>query len=145
MNRRKRRAGFTLIELLLVLVILGTLAAIVVPRLAGEGRAAKITSTSTQIKQLGTALDRYEMHSDAYPTTDEGLTSLLTAPGELKTWKGPYLKSDKIPTDPWGNEYQYKQPGDHNKKGYDLWSYGPDGREGGDDDIANWTTDAQQN
>ena len=144
MNRHRKQAGFTLIELLLVLVILGTLAAIVVPQLAGEGKEAKITRANVEIKMLGQALDRYEMHNDAFPGTDEGLQSLISAPSEAKTWKGPYLKTDKLPTDPWGNEYQYKQPGDHNKKGYDLWSYGPDKREGGDDDIANWTTDAQK-
>lgn len=141
---KARNTGFTLIELLLVLVILGTLAAIVVPQLAGEGKEAKLTATKNQIKIIDQALERYEQHNDKYPSTEQGLAALITQPsGDPPTpgWKGPYLKSDRVPKDPWGNEYQYKSPGEKNTKSFDLWSYGPDGKQDGGDDIANWTTD----
>ncbi len=142
-RRRSFQAGFTLIELLLVMVIIAVLAAIVVPRFAGQGEEARKTSADSQIKSMfGTALDTYEVHCGKYPTTAQGLDALRTEPTsdpKPKDWKGPYLKSD-VPMDPWGNEYIYRAPGSHNADSYDLSSAGPDGQEGTDDDITNWST-----
>ena len=135
--RRTRRAGFTLIELLLVLVILGVLAAIVVPKFSGRTEQAKQTAAKTQIATFGTALDAYEVDVGSYPKGRDGLEDLVQQPRDAQSWKGPYLKGE-IPTDPWGNAYIYECPGKHNPNGYDIASMGPDGREGGDDDITNW-------
>lgn len=140
--RRHSRGGFSLIELLLVLVILGTLAALVVPNLVGQGKEAKITATKSSMRTVEQALERYEMHCSAFPTTDDGLAGLMIAPADKESsWKGPYLK--KVPKDAWGNEFQYRQPGEHEgtKEFFDLWSNGPDGKEGTEDDIVNWETD----
>ena len=136
--RTSSRTGFTLIELLLVLVILGILAAVVVPKFTNTGDKARRTAAATDIATLEGALDRFELDAGRYPSTDEGLTSLMQAPNQpVKGWSGPYIK--RIPTDPWGNAYLYRYPGQYNVKGFDLFSGGPDGREGGGDDIDNWT------
>jgi general secretion pathway protein G len=137
---RNRRApgGFTLIELLLVLVILGILAAIVVPKFSGRTEQARQTAAQSQISTFGTALDAFEVDNGYYPKGSKGLDDLVTQPREANNWRGPYLKSD-IPVDPWGNAYIYECPGKHNPSSYDLMSTGPDGQEGGDDDIANWS------
>lgn len=138
----RRRAGFTLVELLLVLVILGTLAAIVYPRLAGRSEQARITAAKTQIAAFSTALDAFEVDNGYYPKGRNGLEDLITQPRDATNWKGPYLKD--IPKDPWGNDYIYEYPGKNNVNGYDLYSMGPDGREGGDDDITNWQPASQR-
>jgi general secretion pathway protein G len=138
----RRRAGFTLVELLLVLVILGTLAAIVYPRLAGRSEQARITAARTQIAAFATALDAFEVDNGYYPKGRNGLEDLITQPRDAQNWKGPYLKD--LPKDPWGNDYIYEYPGKNNVNGYDLYSMGPDGREGGDDDITNWQTATQR-
>lgn len=131
------RQGFTLIELLLVLVILGILAALVVPKFSGRTEQARVTAAHSQIATFGTALDAFEVDNGFYPKGRNGLQDLVQQPRDAQNWKGPYLKSD-IPVDPWGNAYIYECPGKHNSTGYDLMSVGPDGREGGDDDITNW-------
>jgi general secretion pathway protein G len=139
MHRPKSRAAFTLIELLLVLVILGILAAVIVPKFTRRSEQARITAARTDIANLEVALDMFEVDTGRYPTTDEGLKILDEEPADLPDWHGPYI-SRGIPTDPWGHPYIYRQPGDHNTDGYDLLSYGPDGQEGTDDDIDNWST-----
>lgn len=132
--------GFTLIELLLVLAILGILAAIVVPKFSGRTEQARITAAQSQIATFGTALDAYEVDMGAYPQGKDGLQALVQEPRDSKSWKGPYLKGE-IPVDPWGQPYVYECPGRRNgNKSYDLSSIGPDGRDGTDDDIANWQT-----
>ncbi|MHC4712038.1 MAG: type II secretion system major pseudopilin GspG [Planctomycetota bacterium] len=135
---RYAERGFTLIELLLVLVILATLAAVVVPRFTRRSVQARITAARTDIANLEVALDAFEVDTGRYPTTQEGLGPLLEQPDDVTEWHGPYIKRG-IPKDPWGNPYVYKCPGQHNETSYDLYSYGPNGREGGDDDIDNWS------
>jgi general secretion pathway protein G len=135
-TNRGLRSGFTLIELLLVLVILAVLAAVVVPKFTGQSERARVTRAGTDIATIDSALDRFEVEGGRYPTNDEGLGALMTRPGNVKEWNGPYLK--QLPKDPWGNDYQYRYPGTHNTNGADLFSFGPDGREG-NDDIDNWT------
>jgi general secretion pathway protein G len=133
----RRRAAFTLIELLLVLVILGILAAIVVPKFAGRTEQARLTAAQSQISTFGTALDAFEVDTGQYPKGKNGLLDLFQQPRNVQNWRGPYLKND-VPKDPWGNDYIYECPGKHNPSSYDLMSMGPDGRVGGDDDITNW-------
>jgi general secretion pathway protein G len=131
--------GFTLIELLLVLVILGILAGIVVPKFTGKTLQAQIAATKSEISNFATALDAYEVDNGSYPKGKNGLQDLVTAPRNSSSWKGPYLSKD-IPLDQWGHAYIYECPGKHNPSSYDLMSMGPDGRVGGDDDITNWST-----
>jgi len=133
---RSAARAFTLIELLLVLVILGILAAIVVPKFTGRTEQARITATQTQIASFATALDAYEVDNGNYPKGKNGLMDLVEQPRDTQNWRGPYLKD--IPKDPWNNEYIYECPGRHNPSSYDLMSVGPDARSGTEDDITNW-------
>ena len=130
---RKYQRGFSLIELLIVMIILGLLASLVGPRLFGHVDDARVSTARSQIELLGTALDSYRLDIGRYPTTEQGLDALRREPSGVRNWNGPYLNRN-IPKDPWGNEYQYKSPGDHGE--YDLWSYGADGEPGGDGDNA---------
>lgn len=136
-RRRRSQEAFTLIELLLVLVILGILAALVVPKFSGRTEQARVTAAQTQIATFGTALDAFEVDNGYYPKGRNGLQDLVQQPRDAQNWKGPYLKND-VPLDPWNNPYVYECPGKHNPSGYDLMSTGPDAREGGDDDITSW-------
>jgi general secretion pathway protein G len=123
-----------LIELLLVLVILGILAAVVVPKLVGRAEQAKHTAAITDVANLKNALGNFEVDNGRFPTTEEGLQALVTRPSaDLPNWHG-YI--EKLPQDPWIHPYIYRAPGS-NGKSYDLISGGPDGHEGGDDDITN--------
>lgn len=133
-QRRFQRAAFTLVEMLLVLVILATLAAIVIPKLSGRAQQAKVTAAHTQISSFETALDSFEVDTGAYPRS---LDALSSEPSGVQNWKGPYLAKG-VPLDPWGNNYTYSYPGKNNPSGYDIMSMGPDGRAGGDDDVTNW-------
>ncbi len=141
LTQRGRSGGFTLIELLLVLVILGTLAAIVVPKFAGRTEQARITAAQSQIATFGTALDAFEVDNGFYP---KSLQDLIVQPSDAPNWRGPYLKSTDIPLDPWGSPYVYEYPGRHNPSGYDLYSLGPDKREGTEDDITSWQQGTQR-
>jgi general secretion pathway protein G len=134
----RSRGGFTLIELLLVLVILGILAALVVPKFSGRTEQARQTAAQSQIATFGTALDAYEVDNGFYPKGRNGLVDLVQQPRDAQSWKGPYLKGD-VPNDPWGHPYVYECPGKHNPTSYDLMSSGPDGRANTDDDLTNWT------
>jgi general secretion pathway protein G len=135
-SRRSSRRGFTLVELLLVLVILGILAAIVVPKFGGRTEQARITAAVTQISTFGTALNAFEVDTGSYPRGQDGLRQLLVAPPDVTGWRGPYLMSD-IPLDPWGRAYLYEFPGRVNTTGYDIVSMGPDGQAGTADDVVN--------
>ena len=130
--------GFTLIELMFVLVILTVLAAVVVPKFTNRSKEARVTAAHTDIANLEVALDAYEVDNGRFPSTTEGLKALLENPSNSKDWKGPYIKRG-VPKDPWDSQYIYTQPGRHNTYGYDLYSLGPDQKEGGDDDIDNWS------
>ena len=133
-----RARGFTLVELLLVLVILAVLASVVVPKLTKRSEQARVAASTTDIAELGTAFDLFEIDTGRYPTSEEGIRALMEQPGNVKDWRGPYLKR-LVLNDPWGNPYVYHCPGQHNANGYDLYSFGPDGQEGGTDDIDNWS------
>ena len=140
-GRRRRRDGYTLIELMLVLVILAVLAMVVVPKFTGRSQQAKLTAARTGISNIKLALGQFEVECARYPTTAEGLRALIEQPANLPDWNPEGYLEGGLPKDPWGNLYVYKYPGDHNPRGYDLYSYGPDGQEGGGDDIGNWTED----
>ena len=128
--------GFTLIELMLVVIIIGVLAAMVMPRLVGRSEQARISAAKADINSsISLALDLYEMDIGRFPTGSEGLGALRTNPSSLSNWKGPYIK--KEPKDPWDKPYFYKSPGTHSSD-YDLYSSGPNGIEGDEDDIGNW-------
>ena len=135
-----RSAGFTLIEILVVVVILGILAAIVVPRVMERPGEARVTRARQDIQGLSTALGLYKLDNFTYPSTEQGLDALVARPSgqpEAPNWKGPYL--DRAPKDPWNRPYQYQQPGQHGE--IDIYSFGADGRPGGEGeaaDIGNW-------
>jgi general secretion pathway protein G len=132
----RHSAGFTLTELMLVVVIIGILAALVIPKIAGNSERARITAVKADINGgIKSALGQYEVDNGNYP---KNLQDLLVAPSNARNWHGPYLESPKLPTDPWGFPYVYYFPGKHNASAYDLLSVGPDGKEGTEDDIGNW-------
>ncbi len=137
-----RLAAFTLIELMVVIVILGILAAFVVPRITKRPEDARVTKAKIEISNLEQALELYYLDNGSYPSTDQSLEALVKKPStDTSNWReGGYLAKSKLPKDPWGNEYVYVSPGTHNQD-YDLYSLGKDGREGGegyDADITNW-------
>lgn len=133
---KRHPQGFTLIEIMLVVVIIGILAAVVLPRLTGRTEQARLTAAAQQIESFGVALEAFYLDCGRFPTTGEGLDALRTRPPVLSTWRGPYLKR-AVPADPWGRPYGYASPGVHNPD-YDMKSSGPDGVEGTADDITNW-------
>src|SRR5689334_7898303 len=131
-RRRDDARGFTLVELLVVMVILGLLAALVVPSYLNRERVARTQAAKAQIELLGTALDTFRLDVGRYPSSQEGLEALRTQPGGIAGWNGPYLKK-AVPLDPWNRPYVYVSPGEHGD--YDLYTYGSDGAPGGDKDA----------
>ncbi len=138
--RCQRQSGFSLIELLVVLTIIALLGAVVGPQVIKNLGRAKSDTAKIQIDDFGAALDLYYLDLGRYPTTDEGLNALVSAPATLSAgWNGPYLKKGTVPKDPWGNDYRYQSPG--NNGVYDLFTYGADNQADGDDenrDIVSW-------
>lgn len=139
-----RISGFTLIEIMVVVVILGILAAIIVPKVMDRPDVARVVKAKQDIRALESALNLYKLDNFTYPSTDQGLQALVTKPSgdpAAPNWKqGGYV--DRLPVDPWGHEYQYLNPGVHGD--IDIFSYGADGRPGGtgiNADIGNWTLD----
>ncbi|WP_303907935.1 type II secretion system major pseudopilin GspG [Thiohalomonas denitrificans] len=141
---RTSQRGFTLIEVMVVVVILGILAAIVVPKVMDRPDAARITKAKQDIRALESALNLYKLDNFRYPSTDQGLEALVSKPGgspEPRNWKsGGYM--DRLPKDPWGNDYRYLSPGRNGD--LDIYTLGADEREGGegvDADVGNWNLD----
>ena len=135
LNNKK---GLTLIELMVVIVILGLLAALVAPKMFGRLGESKQKAAKAQIELFGTALDSFRLDVGKYPSTSEGLQALRVSPSGVENWKGPYLPKE-IPLDPWGQQYQYRSPGEHGE--YDLYSFGADkaaGGEGENADVVSW-------
>lgn len=137
MNRQFKQTGFTLIEIMVVVVILAILASVVVPKIMDRPDEARIAKAKQDVRAVESALGLYKLDNFVYPTTDQGLEALVTKPSgspEPKNYKkGGYVKS--VPKDPWGNEYQYLNPGVHGD--IDIFSLGPD-MQPSDDDIGNW-------
>jgi general secretion pathway protein G len=137
----RKQTGFTLIEIMVVVVILGILGALIVPNILGRTGEARVTAAKSDIKAIGNALNLYRLDNFNYPSTDQGLEALASKPAglpEAKNWN-PEGYLPKTPKDPWGNEYLYVSPGTNGT--YDLYSYGADGKEGGegqDQDILSW-------
>lgn len=159
------RSGFTLTELLIVMAILVLLVSLIGPRLLGSKQKADINAVKTQIGMFQSALERYAVDMNKFPSTEEGLAALVSSPGSdgsgssseessdsdsesagssSGNWDGPYIKTEKLPLDPWGKPFAYEYPPTHNKINVpDIWSYGPDGQENTDDDIVSWTGDGE--
>lgn len=140
MIKNRNEQGFTFVEIMVVVIILGVLAAIVLPKFMGRTEEARVSAAESQVGVFATGLDAYELDNGKYPTSEQGLGALMkepTTPPVPRRWKGPYLQKN-APKDPWGSDYIYKSPGVQNTRSYDLLSYGPDGKEGGNDDITNW-------
>lgn len=133
-----KQRGFTLLELLVVMVIIGLLAGYVGPRFFSQIGKSEVNTAKAQIDAFEKGVDQYRLDVGRYPSSEQGLQALMTAPGGESRWQGPYLRK-AVPADPWGNPYRYRHPGEHGE--YDIFSYGADGQPGGDGtnaDITNW-------
>jgi general secretion pathway protein G len=138
-NRNNREDGFTLVELLVVLGIIALLAAVVAPQVIRYVSDARVETAKVQLKNIESALELYYLDAKQYPTTEQGLDALVSAPAGVEDWQGPYIKLKKGIVDPWGQTFSYKQPGEHGA--LDLFTLGRDkaaGGEGENKDIVSW-------
>ncbi len=137
-HQRKAQSGFTLLEIIVVVTIIAIMAAYIAPKVAGRTDDARVSKAKSDIRVLDSSLELYKLDNFKYPSTNDGLKSLISAPSSAKNWrKGGYIK--RLRKDPWGNDYQYLNPGNHGE--IDIFSLGADGQEGGeeeDSDIGNW-------
>lgn len=145
-ERRRRQGAFTLIEIMAVVVIMGLLVGIVGYNIIGSLDRGRTTSARVQISGFEQALQQYYADNGRFPTTEQGLDALVleptTAPQPRYYQRGGYLGKRELPLDPWGNPYQYEQPGQMNPESFDIWSFGADGQPGGsgpDMDVGNWS------
>ena len=140
--RRQRRGedGFTLVEILVVITIIALIMSLVGPRVLNFLSDSKVKAARIQIESFASALDLYFLDTGQYPTTSQGLTALVQPPGGARSWGGPYLKGNMIPSDPWGRTYAYRSPGQRGS--YDIVSFGADGQEGGSGAAADITSAA---
>ncbi|MCE5307047.1 MAG: type II secretion system major pseudopilin GspG [Acidobacteriales bacterium] len=142
MNRKRkdrRRSGVTLIEMLVVVTIIALFAALVAPSMFKQSDKARVTAARVQLRNFVGALGQYKLDTGVFPTTEQGLQALRTAPSGVTSWQGPYLPQE-VPMDPWGHAYIYKYPGEHGDEP-DIISYGADGQQGGESinaDIVSW-------
>jgi len=138
-NNSRARA-FTLLEIMVVVIVIGVLAAIIIPQFGSTTTDAKVSAAKANVSELDTAIERFNVNMDRFPSNEEGLNALLNPPaGEEQKWRGPYVKV--IHNDPWGRPFQYRTPGVHHPSSFDLWSRGADGADGGEGpnaDIGNW-------
>lgn len=144
MKRRRNRKAFTLLEILLVVGLLAMLAAVAVPALIGQAEKARITAAEAALGSAATIPSQirlYKFNIGSYPEELEGLIKKPDDDEIAEKWTGPYLEGAQGLKDPWGNDYQYDAEGKHNEGSFDLWSNGPDGEEGTEDDITNWEDD----
>ena len=138
-NIQLKETGLTLIELMVVITILALVGAVIGPKVFNQLGGAKTKTAKMQIEDFGAALDLFYLDNGRYPSSDEGLDSLIQAPGGMDKWNGPYMKKNLIPKDPWDNEFHYASPGENGA--YDLYSYGADNAPGGDKedaDVVSW-------
>lgn len=140
-DARHSARAFTLIEIMVVVVILGILAATIIPQFMGTTHDAKVSAAKAHVAELESAIDRFYVHMDRYPTPEEGFRALVDPPTDDadKKWRGPYIKQQR--NDPWGHPYQYRVPSAHHAASFDIWSRGADGADGGEGenaDIGNW-------
>jgi general secretion pathway protein G len=135
-RRRNRRLGFTLMEVLLVLMILVVLASMAVTIFGGTQEQALKDAAKGEVGIFRTAIDLYKLHTKDFPSSMKDLAEKPSDSKVAENWRGPYL--NKSPMDPWENEYKFAAPGKHNTESFDVWSMGPDGQDGTDDDIGNW-------
>lgn len=137
-NKRTKQKGFTLLEVMIVIAILGMIVGMVVPNLMGSSDQAKLQATAIEVKNLQSVLDMYKLNAGRYPSTEQGLEALVSMP-DLEPVPRNYPPQgylERVPVDKWGNEYQYISPGEMGI--YDLFSMGPDGQAGTEDDVGNW-------
>ena len=139
-NQKRKHRGMTLVEIMIVLVILVSVLGLAIVAFQGQRSRANVQTTFAYIQTLAQAIERYETNVGRYPTTEQGLAALVAPPGDLinpASWAGPYITATASSRDPWGNEYQYISPG-RDGRAFDLWSFGPDGIDGTEDDIGSW-------
>ena len=146
--RTRRIGAFTLIEIMAVVLIIGLLGGIVGAVVFGQVDKARVATAKTQIKQIESALEFYRLDNARYPSTEQGLRALVQKPSgdpQPKNYRPEgYLQGGVVPPDPWGEQYQYRSPGEHNTYSFDLWSFGADGKPGGSDndtDLGNWASE----